>query len=115
AAAGVGADELLPVLVVLVPDHERDGRAGRDAAADAGEELGRVGLDLLPAAAAVAALPPPEIAIQRVEVDGQAGREPLGDGDEAGSVGLAGGEVTQLHLFAPGGTRSRTALPGGVG
>ena len=58
AAARVRRDEVLPVLVVLVPDDERDGRAERHAAAQAGEELRLVLLDLLPPAAAVALLAP---------------------------------------------------------
>ncbi len=78
----VGDIEILPVLVVLVPDDERDGGAERQPAPDPGEELGAVGLDLHATAAAVALLAPGQLGVDPGEIERQAGREALGDGGQ---------------------------------
>jgi hypothetical protein len=72
--------------VVLVPDHQGDGGAGGEAAAQPGDELGGVALDLHPAAAAVALLAAPQLGLHPREVDGHPGREALGDGAEPGPM-----------------------------
>src|SRR5262249_17096410 len=56
---------LLPVLVVAVRDENRHGAAERAPVADAGADLGRVGLDLHPPAAAVPELAPRHVAVER--------------------------------------------------
>src|SRR6266542_5123153 len=102
AAARGGRDDVLPVLVVLVPDDDGDGRAERDAAAQAGEELRLVLLDLLPATAPVPLLAAQQVAVHLGEVDREPGGEPLRDRDEGGAVRLAGGEVAERHRVLPG-------------
>ena len=54
---------LLPVDPVAIADEQRDRRAGRAAPAHAREDLGAVAFDLHAAAAAVAALAPPQLAL----------------------------------------------------
>ena len=71
---GVDVHRLLPVDPVAVADQQRDRRAGGLAAPDAGENLRAVALDRHPAAAPVAALTPPELGGERVEVE----RRPAG-------------------------------------
>ena len=88
---------LLPVHPVAVANQQRDRSAGGAAAAHAGEDLGAVALDLHPAAAAVAALPPLQLCVERVDVDREARRHAVHGHDERLAVGLASGEKSQ-HL-----------------
>ena len=85
----------LPVLPILVGDHQRDRRTGGEAVADAAQRLRPIGFDGHPAAAAVAALAPPQFGGDRVEIDRQTGRHAFEDGDERLAVRLAGSEKTQ--------------------
>ena len=55
---------------ILVRDQHRDRRADRLAHAHAGEEVDRVGLDLLPPAAAVPALAAAQLVVDELLVDG---------------------------------------------
>jgi hypothetical protein len=82
----LGSHHVLPVLVVLVADQERDRAAERAAVAHSREHLDRVLLDLHAAAAAVAALPSPQVGVDRLAVDGNACRKPLDDDAESGSM-----------------------------
>jgi hypothetical protein len=81
--------------VVLVRDQHRDRRADRPHHAHAGEELGAVGLDLLPPAAAVAALAAREFAVDHVGVDLHAGGEAFDERDECFAVRFAGGAIAE--------------------
>ena len=60
---------LLPVGVVAIRDEDRDRAAEGAAVADSGADLDRVGLDLHPAAAAVAELAPGHVAVERLAVE----------------------------------------------
>ena len=84
-----------PVLPVLVADEDGDGRADGVRVAHAGHNFGAVGLDLHAAAAAVALLAAPELAIDGVERDGDAGRESGQRRHQAFAVRLAGGLKSQ--------------------
>ena len=64
--------------MILVPHDERDGGAEGHPAAQPGQELRLVLLDLLAATPAVALLAPREVGVHLGEVDGEPGREPLG-------------------------------------
>jgi hypothetical protein len=56
-----------------------------------GKEVGLVGFDLHAAAAAVALLTAPKLAIDELDIDGDAGGKPGDEGDESLSVGFACG------------------------
>ena len=84
-----------PVHPVAVRDPEGDGRAEREAVADAGGDLGAVLLDLHAPAAAVAALAAGHVDGDVVLGEGQAGGEALDEGGEALAVALAGGEEAE--------------------
>ena len=79
----------------LLRDQQGDRRAGRAAAADARKNLGAIGLDRHAAAAAVAALAPPQFERDGVEIDRQTGRHALEDGDETLAVRLTGRQKPQ--------------------
>ena len=78
-----------PVLVVAVPDDERERRPEGAAVAQTGEHVDPVLLDLLPRRAAVALLPPLEVAVDRVAVEHEPGRQAGEDRDEPRAVRLA--------------------------
>ena len=62
-------------LVVLVGDQQGDGAAQRDAAPDAAEDVDVIGLDLLPAAAAIAALAAAQLGVDRLRLELRRRRE----------------------------------------
>ena len=78
-------------LVVAVRHFQRDRAAERHALPDAAQNIDRIGLDSLPAAAAIPALPPPQLEIDRLEIDRHAGREPVDERDQSFAVRFAGG------------------------
>jgi len=78
-----------PVLPVAVGDEEQDRRAERASVADAGDDLGPVGLDLLPGAAAVAALASREVGYEVGLGPGKARGHALEGYTECPAVGLA--------------------------
>ena len=86
---------------VLVGHHHRNRRADGPATAHTREELHHVLLDLLAPAAPVAALSTPEFGVDQVEIDRHAGRQPLHEDDEGGSVRFSGGVVAE-HGHGPG-------------
>ena len=93
-----GVHPLLPVGVVAVGDQQGDRAAERAAVADAGADLDGVGLDLHPAAAAVAELAPRHVAVERLAVELQPRRHALDDRHEPGPVRLPrGGETERRH------------------
>jgi hypothetical protein len=59
--------------------------------AHAGEHVGLVGLNLHAAAAAIALLAAPQLAVHEIEIDGHAGGQPGDERDQSLSVGFAGG------------------------
>src|SRR5262249_24393514 len=69
----------------------------RDTLAQAGEHLDFVGLDLLARTSAVALLAAPEVVVDRVAVEPEAGRETGDDGDERRTVRFARGGEAQGH------------------
>src|SRR2546430_8549689 len=81
-----------PFHVVLVLDHHRDGAADGEAAAHAADDSGDVGLDLLPATAPMAALPPGEVATKILFGDLETGRQAFDHDRELGSVRLPGSQ-----------------------
>src|SRR4051812_6310801 len=92
-----------PVLVVDVPDDERERRAECAPLAQAREHLDAVRLDLLARRAAVALLPPPQVGVNRVAVQHEPGGEAADDGDECGAVRLAGGSKAERQAAKPRG------------
>ena len=90
-----------PVLVVAVPDDERERRAERAPVAEAGVDLDLVGLDLLARAAAVALLAAAEVGVDRGLVERQARRQAADDRDQRRPVRLAGGDELETHAAKP--------------
>ena len=86
-----------PVVEVAVADHERDRRADGLAAAHAADDLGLVVLDLHPPAAAVAVLPPGQVAVDALAVEADAGRHPGDDDGELRPVRLAGADEAEAR------------------
>ena len=86
-----GVHPLFPVRVVAVGDEDGDRAAEGAAVADPGADVGGVGLDPHPAAAAVAELAPRHVAVERLAVELEPGRHALDDRHEPGPVRLAGG------------------------
>ena len=119
AVARAGTGEFLHALqlVVAVGDLQGDGAAERDALPDTAADVDRVGLDPLPAAAAVTALAAFEFDVDQPGVDLDPGREPVYECQEALSVGFTGGPVTQHVFFLGRGLRERGRgrLPAVVG
>ena len=95
----IGRHHVRPVRVVPVADEQGDGAAERHAVADAGEHLHRVALDLHAAAAAVAALAPPQVGVDGGAVHGQARGQALDDDGERGAVRFAGGQEAQARKY----------------
>ena len=88
----------VPVLVIPVGDEHRDRAAEGVPVADAGADLDGVGLDLHPAAAAMAELAAGHVAIEPLAVELETGRHALDDGHQSGAVRFAGGrEVEARH------------------
>ena len=81
-----------------MPTSERRHLA-RPPAAQAREDLGGVGLDLLALAAPVAALAAREVGVDARQVHGNAGRHPFDQGDDGLAVRLA---CSSDHQFAHG-------------
>ncbi len=77
---------VLPVLPILVANEQRHRRARGLAAAHAGQKLGAIGFDRHAAAASIAALAPAQLERDGIEIDRQAGGQPLEDRDETLSV-----------------------------
>src|SRR6266540_5809716 len=84
-----------PVDVVLVLEDEHDGAADRVAAAHAADDPGDVGLDLLPAATAVASLATRKVAAEVVLADLKPGRQSLDDDRQLWPMWFARGQETQ--------------------
>ena len=83
---------LLPVGVVAVGDHHRDRAADRAAVAHAARDLRGVLLDLHPPAPAVAELAAGHVGVDGLEVELEAGGQPLDHAGQAGAVGFTCGD-----------------------
>ena len=92
---GLDVHRLLPVHPVAIADQQRDRRAGGDAVADAGEDLGAVAFDLHAAAAAVAALAAAELSVERVDIELEARGHAVHGDDQRLAVRLASGQKSQ--------------------
>src|SRR5581483_8308222 len=90
-----------PVLVVAVADDEGERRAERPPVTEPGEHLDLVGLDLLPRAAPVALLAPPQVLVDRGLLEHEAGREAADDRDERRSVRFPRGDELERHAPKP--------------
>ena len=104
-----------PVLVILVPDDERERRPDRLAVPEPGEHLDAILLDLLARRAAVALLAALEVGVDRVAVELETGREARQDRDEPGPVRLSCGGETKRHGprdYGPLRTASRMTATG---
>src|SRR5690606_19577107 len=86
---------LFPVGVVEVLDEQSERRAERAPLAHAAEDLHAIALDLHPAAAAEAELPPRELAVDGGGLEGKARGKALQDAEEGRPVALPGGEVAK--------------------
>jgi hypothetical protein len=80
-----------PVLPVLVADDDPDRRPDSLRVPHAGDNFGAVGLDLHAPAAPEALLPPPKLAVDGVNGNGDSGREPGQRGNQTFSVGFTRG------------------------
>jgi hypothetical protein len=68
----------------------------------AGKHVRLVGFNLHPPAAAIALLPPPQFAVHKIKIDGDAGRQPGDEGNQRLAVGLAGcGETDHIDSIVP--------------
>jgi hypothetical protein len=92
-----GAHPPRPVLVVAVLHDERERSSERAAVAETGEDLDSVLLDLLPWTSSVALLAPPQVGVDRLPVDHEAGRQSGHDRNECGPVRLAGRDDGERH------------------
>src|SRR5271170_314359 len=92
--AGFDGQLFFPVFPVAIGDLDGDGRADGLAVAHAGEDVDLVGLDLHAAAAAVALLAAPELAVDEVDIDSEAGGQARDERDEGFAVRLSGGFKT---------------------
>src|SRR5581483_2854467 len=106
-----------PVLVVAVADDERKRRAERPPVPEPGEHLDLVRLDLLARRAPVALLATAQVGVDRLALEDEPGRKPGDDGDERGTVRLAGRCQLEGHAREPSSLRrsgpdnSRQARP----
>ena len=94
------AHAILPVGPVAVLDAQRDRRAERVPMPDARKYLDGVALDLHPSAASVAALPPPQLLVNRRLREGHTCRNALDDSGETWPVRLTRREKAKHLLCA---------------
>ena len=103
-----GVHPLLPVRVVAVGDQDRDRAAQGAPVADPGADLDRVALDLHPAAAAMAELAARHVAVERLAIELEPGRQALDDRDQPGAVRFARCREPQSHAGSVDGARTRS-------
>src|SRR5262245_10790812 len=80
-----------PVLPVLVPDEDRDRRSDGFRMPDPRDDFDAVRLNLHPPAASIALLPAPKLAVDGLQIDGDARRESGQGRNQAFAVRLSGG------------------------
>ena len=88
--AGLDGQLLLPILPIAIHELNGDGRTDGLTMAHAGEDVSLVGLDLHAAAAAIALLAAPKLAIDKIEVDWNACRNPGNQRNESLAMGFTG-------------------------
>ena len=87
--------------MVAVADDEREGRSERLAVTQAGEHLDLVLFQLLPRTSPVALTPAGEVAVDRLAVELEAGRQSGENGNESRPVRLAAGDELERHERLP--------------
>ena len=87
--------------MVDVADDQRERRAERATVPQPGEHLDAVLLDLLPRRAAVARLAPLQVAVDRVAVEHEPGRQAAQDRHERRAVRLTSRLQTKRHGVKP--------------
>lgn len=94
--AGPGPGEILHSLelVVLIGYQQGDRTTKGLAPPDAAEQLHVIGLDLLPPAAAISPLPPPQLGVDQIRVNGHPGGKPVDQGQQCLAMGFAGSPVS---------------------
>ncbi len=94
--AGPGPVEVLHLvdLEILVGNEQCDGAAQGHSPPDAGEDFHVIGFDGLPAAAAIAALPPHQFGIDGLRLQIDSCREAVHEGQEGPAMRFAGGQVS---------------------
>ena len=85
-------------LVVAIRHLERDRAAERNALPHAAQNVDRIGLNPLPPAAAIAALPPPQLDVDRLKIDRDAGRKAVDERNQRLAVRFASGQITQHEV-----------------
>src|SRR5918995_3406057 len=88
---------LVPIRVVAVRDQDGDRAAEGPPVPDARADLDRVAFDLHPAAAAMSELAPRQVAVERLAVELEPGRQALHDRDQPGAVRFPGCCESQAH------------------
>src|SRR5262245_11093784 len=86
---------LLPVHPIAIADQHCDRRARRLSATDAGKNFGPVTLDRHAAPATVTTLSAPELRVECIDVDVEAGRHPVKRDDQRLPVRFAGAQKPQ--------------------
>ena len=86
---------LLPIDPVAIADEHGDGCAGRPPVTDACDDFGAVTLDRHAAAASVAALPPAELRVQRIDVELKSRGHAVQGHDERLAMRLARSEKSE--------------------
>ena len=93
-------DVLEPLEFCVFVNHlEGERAAERRAPPHAREERHGVGLDPLPAAASVAALPSHEFVIEGCGVDREPRGKPVDEGHERGAMGFTGGPIAEHECW----------------
>ena len=106
-----GVHHLRPVFPVAVGDRDHQRRAEGDAVAQAGADLGTVVFDLLAAAAPMPVLAARELAVDRLAVETEAGREAGEHRDDLAAVRFAGGDQFECHLAPSASARREVDRP----
>jgi hypothetical protein len=97
----IGRHDRLPFGPLGVADPHGDGRAHRDAVADAAEEVHLVGLERHPRAAAITGAAAPELARDVGTRHPHAGGHPLEDRHQRRAMGLTRGQPAQHSSIVP--------------
>jgi hypothetical protein len=86
---------LLPIHPIAIADQHRDRRASRLSTTDAGNNFGAVTLDRHAAPTAVTTLSAPELRVERIDVDVEAGRHPVKCDEQRLPVRFASAQKSQ--------------------
>ena len=98
--AGFYRQFLLPVFPIAIDELDGDGRANGPSVAHTGEHMRLIGFDLHAAAAAVALLPAPQLAVHKFKIDRDAGGKPRNQSNQSLAVGFpCGGEADHIDFI----------------